>query len=235
MTESDVVVVLSCEHGGNNIPEQYRYLFQNAGENLNSHRGYDIGALELFEMIKSSYVVYKQGATASRLLVDINRSLYRRTLFSEYTKPLLKEEKDLILENYYYAFRRPFEEKVTSLWRQGKTVLHLSVHSFTPCLNGEIRQTDFGILYNPERKEEKVFAKLWKAELNLLLPDYRVRFNYPFRGKPDGHVRYFRDREEEKYLGIEFELNQKYANNKDIYNCIVNAFSSAFDACVKRR
>lgn len=234
MKESERVIVLSCEHGGNEVPERYKDLFQNADENLKSHRGYDIGALELFELIENDYVVYKQYATTTRLLVDVNRSLYRRTLFSEYTKCLPNKEKKLILEHYYYAFRRSFEEKMASLWRQGKSVLHLSVHSFTPSLNGEIRQTDFGILYNPERAEEKVFAQLWKAELNRLLPDYRVRFNYPFRGKPDGHVRYFRDREKEKYLGIEFEMNQKYAGDTNLKVSIAKSFNSAVNTWVNR-
>lgn len=227
MNGIDEVVVLSCEHGGNTIPAAYEKLFVNAGKSLSSHRGYDIGALELFHLIKNDYVVYKQCATVSRLLVDINRSLHRRTLFSEYTKGLSKGERETILDNYYYAFRKPFEQQIAMLWQQNKTVLHLSVHSFTPVLNGEVRQTDFGILYNPERKQEKQFAQLWKTELNRLLPDYRVRFNYPFRGKPDGHVRYFRDREEEKYLGIEFEMNQKYAGDTKMKMLIAEAFYCA--------
>ncbi|MBR8536196.1 N-formylglutamate amidohydrolase [Carboxylicivirga sediminis] len=230
MNGIDKVVVLSCEHGGNEIPSAYEKLFVNANKTLSSHRGYDIGALELFYLIKNDYVVYKQCATVSRLLVDVNRSLHRRTLFSEYTKGLTKDDKSVIMDKYYYGFRKPFEQLIAMLWQQNKTVLHLSVHSFTPSLNGEKRQTDFGILYNPERKQEKQFALIWKAELNRLLPDYRVRFNYPFRGKPDGHVRYYRDREEEKYLGIEFEMNQKYAGNTKMKVFIAETFQRAVAA-----
>ncbi|MCG8578286.1 MAG: N-formylglutamate amidohydrolase [Bacteroidales bacterium] len=228
------VVVLSCEHAGKNIPEKYKKLFAEAKNELETHRGYDIGALELFDLIKSDYIAYKQSATASRLLVDINRSLYRRTLFSEFTNILPDTEKTQILEDYYFAFRRPFEEEICQLWRAGKTVLHLSVHSFTPELNGEIRQTDFGILYNPEREEEKLFAKLWKAELRKLLPENRTRFNYPFRGKPDGFVRHFRDMEANKYLGIEFEMNQKYADDTALKTKIAEAFNGAVNIWAKK-
>ncbi|MBK3517829.1 N-formylglutamate amidohydrolase [Carboxylicivirga marina] len=220
-------VVLSCEHGGNEVPVEYKSLFENAKDVLNSHRGYDVGARELFDLIDSGYIVYKQSATTSRLLVDINRSLYRRTLFSEFTKVLSKAKKAQILDEYYYAFRRPFERVISQLWQKKTKVLHLSVHSFTSELSGEIRQTDFGILYNPEREEEKLFAQVWKSELKNLLPGYRVRFNYPFRGKPDGFVRYFRDIETEKYLGIEFEMNQKYAQNTELKQKIAQAFNQA--------
>jgi len=224
---SEKAIVLSCEHGGCEVPDSYSHLFKKAEKTLKSHRGYDVGALELYNSINNTHIVYKQGATTTRLLVDINRSLHRRTLFSEFSKPLPQQEKEKLLDTYYYGFRKPFEEKIKALWQQNKTVLHVSVHSFTPVLNGDVRQTDFGILYNPERKAEKEFAQLWKKELNKILPHHRVRFNYPYRGKPDGHVRYFRDREETKYLGIEFELNQKHATNEKMRIGIADAFKIA--------
>nr|WP_321410358.1 N-formylglutamate amidohydrolase [uncultured Carboxylicivirga sp.] len=229
----EVKVVLSCEHAVNTIPEKYKYLFQEADNLLQTHRGFDRGALELMNCMKNNEVSYLQIATASRLIVDVNRSLYRRTLFSEFTKPLDKAVKDEILEEYYYGFRRPFEDKIYQYWQQNCIVLHLSVHSFTPELNGKIRQTDFGILYHPGREQEKEFAKIWKKELLKLMPEFRVRFNYPYRGKPDGHVRYFRDRENEKYIGLEFEMNQKFALDKNVHNNISSAFYSALNIIYK--
>ena len=202
MKVSKLAVVLSCEHGGNVIPEQYASLFKDAAVVLNSHRGYDIGALELYNCFKNKQVVFNQCATVSRLVVDINRSLHRKSLFSEFTKALPASEKESILNAIYYAFRNSFKQEIYKLWEQDRTVLHLSVHSFTPELNGLIRQTDFGILYHPGRLQEKHFAKVWKSEIEKVLPGFRTRFNYPFQGKPDGHVRYFRDKESEKYLGI---------------------------------
>nr|WP_319398352.1 N-formylglutamate amidohydrolase [uncultured Carboxylicivirga sp.] len=226
-------VVLSCEHAVNTIPEEYEKLFQGAEELLQTHRGYDLGAFDLYKELKKSDVSYYQSATTSRLLIDVNRSLYRRTLFSEFTKSLEPSVKNEILEEYYYGFRRPFEEKIYQFWNQNHTVLHLSVHSFTPEVNDEIRQTDFGILYHPGRSQEKQFAKIWKQELGKLLPEFRVRFNYPYQGKPDGHVRYFRDREEEKYLGLEFEMNQKYAENSQVHKKIAKAFGSSVEIIYK--
>ena len=41
-------IVLTCEHGGNDIPETYKKLFPN-DDLLKTHRGYDIGALDLFQ------------------------------------------------------------------------------------------------------------------------------------------------------------------------------------------
>jgi len=226
-------IVLSCEHAVNTIPKVYKKFFKGAERILESHRGSDQGALELYNELKKLDITYSQIATTCRLLVDVNRSLYRRTLFSEFTKPLSKPVKQQILEDYYYAFRRPFEAKIVELWEQGHMVLHLSVHSFTPKLNGVTRDTDFGILYHPGRPNEKVFAKLWKKAINEVLPVYRVRFNYPYSGRPDGHVRFFRDREKELYMGLEFEMNQKYARDETVVKGISRAFQLAIHQYAK--
>jgi len=232
MKGKNKAIVVSCEHAGNAIPEKYKPLFKMAQSALNSHRGYDLGALDLFESIENNYIFHKQSATTSRLLVDINRSLHRKTLFSEFTIQIAQHEKTEILDTYYYSFRKSFEAKIRDLWKQDTTVLHLSVHSFTPVLNGKLRATDFGILYHPGRIAEKLFAKIWKAEITKILPGFRTRFNYPYSGKPDGHVRYYRDIETQKYLGIEFEMNQKYAGNYKVILGLTEAFNRASDAWI---
>ncbi len=217
-------LILSCEHGGNVIPEAYQHLFTGADEELNTHLGYDIGAFELYEAFKQLEPKYAKANKVSRLLVDVNRSLYRQSLFSDYTKTLFKGQRLEILERYYYKYRRPFEHMIQQLWEREEHVLHLSIHSFTPILNDEIRLCDIGLLYHPQRKHEKDFCQRWKSALNSYLPHLRVRYNYPYSGRPDGHVRFFRDREEEKYMGIELELNQKHAGNYDVINGIVAGF-----------
>jgi predicted N-formylglutamate amidohydrolase len=216
---------LTCEHGGNQIPSPYQPYFVNAGEVLNTHRGIDKGALDLFRLIESQLnPVFAISSETCRLVVDLNRSLHRRTLFSEFTKPLSREVKQEILDRYYFPFRQAFIDALKKSIDEGKSVLHLSVHSFTPELNGVVRTTDIGILYHPGRPWEKAFAAQWKAALNKHLPQLRVRFNYPYLGKPDGHVAYHRKiYSDSQYAGIELEVNLKYAFDGEIYLGIVNA------------
>lgn len=219
--------MLSCEHGGNNIPDKYIYLFKNRKDILNSHRGYDIGALGLFKVLDSLPISFSGYSADSRLLVDLNRSIHRRTLFSELTKHLCRSEKDEILADYYYAYRKPFAKKIEELIMKKHKVYHISIHSFTPQLNGLIRNADLGILYHPGRPSEKDFAKKWKRQLYKVLPNYKVRFNYPYLGKPDGHVAYFRKiYADDQYVGIELELNQKHANQIPIYESIKKSLSA---------
>src|SRR5690606_12600429 len=92
-------------------------------------------------------------------------------------------------------------------------VVHLSCHSFTPELNGLVRNADIGILYNPKNLTEKLFAISLKRQINQLEPSLKVRFNYPYLGTSDGFTVYLRHKFKEHYAGIELEVNQKFMEN----------------------
>ena len=205
-------LILTCEHAGNEIPEEYRHLFQEEEQLLNSHRGYDPGAFDLFDKLKeqahSSHFQMK-----SRLLVEANRSLHHPQLFSEITRTLAADQKTKILEKYYAPYRKAVEKDIRSLTEAGEKVLHVSVHTFTPELNREVRNADAGFLYDSRRKEEKAFCAQWKDNINTADPKLKLRFNYPYLGKADGFTTYLRKQFKENYLGIELEVNQKFVRD----------------------
>ncbi|MEG9326822.1 N-formylglutamate amidohydrolase [Salinimicrobium catena] len=203
-------LILTCEHAGNEVPAKYLPLFRSAGEVLGSHRGYDPGALQLFNALKE-LAVFANYSTISRLLVELNRSLHHPQLFSEFIKELPSEEKKEILENYYFPYRNEVEENIRGLTLSGENVLHLSIHSFTPWLHGKERNADVGLLYDPARKFEKEISRDLKAFLVKKDPELRVRFNYPYLGNADGFTTYLRKKFPKHYTGIEIEVNQKYS------------------------
>jgi predicted N-formylglutamate amidohydrolase len=115
--------------------------------------------------------------------------------------------REVLLERWYRPFREAVRADLETVVARRGTVLHLSVHSFTPRLGGELRDYDVGILYDPARPAERAFAGAWRdalAEAGLT-----VRRNQPYRGNADGHTtslrRVFPD---SRYQGIELELNQ---------------------------
>ncbi|WP_242928156.1 N-formylglutamate amidohydrolase [Pontibacter vulgaris] len=208
-------LLLTCEHGGNRIPEKYTSLFLGKEDLLNSHQGWDPGALDLYFELEdlADESIY---AETSRLLVELNRSLHHPKLFSVATKPLPIQEKASIIQHYYQPYRQQVEEMVDRLLAAGNQVLHLSVHSFTPVLDGEERNADIGLLFDPVRKQEQLFCKQWKQQLKHLANELRVRFNYPYQGKADGLTTYLRKKYSPvKYSGIELEVNQKFPLGHD--------------------
>jgi len=204
-------LLITSEHGGNEIPAEYKHLFNGHAALLQTHRGCDLGIWSLADAFAGDLNAQLYQNQVSRLLVDTNRSLWRRTLFSEVTKDLPKEEKEKILQTYYHPHRDHIFDFVDRAVRDGRRVLHVATHSFTPTLNGRHRNTDIGLLYDPARSNEKRLCRNWKNSLRSVLPDLRVRFNYPYRGKPDGltaHVR--KTHHNDRYVGIELEVNQKH-------------------------
>lgn len=213
-------LILTCEHGGNNIPSKYESLFK-TNSVLQTHRGYDIGALSLFRFLKplSDWSIY---STTSRLLVELNRSLFHKQLFSEFTADLTPLEKHDILETYYVPYRAKVEEKIASIIASKETVLHLSIHSFTPSLNAIERHCDIGLLYDSTQKKEQLLCKKLKLKILQDNPNLNVRFNNPYLGKADGFTTYLRKRFPNYYLGIEIEVNQHFSTNNSMNSKLKN-------------
>ena len=205
-------IILTCEHAGNQVPQKYSDLFKDDQQILETHRGFDPGAFDLFQHL-SELSDFKYFHLTSRLLVELNRSIGHPMLFSEFSKNLSSEEKRSILNEFYYPFRNSVEKTISNTIKKGEKLLHLSIHSFTPVLDGEIRNADVGLLFDPGRESEKEFCKILKRRLLAVSPNLRVRFNYPYLGKADGFTTYLRKKFPVNYAGIEIEINQNCLNN----------------------
>lgn len=208
-----VQLVVSCEHGGNRIPARYGPLFAGQRATLDSHAGYDIGALAVARDIAATLadavptsLVY---ATASRLLVDLNRSVGHPRLHGTAIRGLPPAARASIVRRYHAPYRERVRRAVAQAVDGGRRVVHVSCHSFSPSLGGKVRDADIGLLFDPGRAKEVVLARQWRAALWRAQPALRIRMNFPYRGTADGVTtalrREFRGAD---YLGIELEVNQ---------------------------
>lgn len=207
-------LVLSCEHAGNKVPERYSGVFKRDSPVLETHRGYDIGAHELARTFGEVCGVEPHLHNVTRLLVDLNRSLNSPSLFSEYVRDFEKEDRKELVQRYYHPHRNRVEESIRDYISDGDRVVHLSVHTFTPVLDGVKRKADIGLLYDPSREGEKLFCREWKEAILEALPEISIRYNYPYKGTMDGFSNYLRERYSDSvYVGLEMEVNQKFPRN----------------------
>lgn len=202
-------VVVSCEHATNRVPARYRSLFRGAARALDSHRGWDPGALVLARELARLLEAPLIAGRATRLLVDPNRSSDRPGAFSEWSRSLTPAERERVLATYWEPHRGAVESAVHAARRV--PVLHLSVHSFTPRWKGREREIDVGLLYDPARPRERDFVDAWLEHLAVREPELRLRRNLPYRGSADGLTTHLRTRfATERYLGIELEVSQRF-------------------------
>lgn len=202
------MLVLTCEHGGNHVPTEYVSCFRGAKQILSTHRGYDPGALAVARLLASLLSAPLISSETSRLLVDLNRSRHHRQVFSEFTRVCPLETRERILQDYYDPYRHQVEEMVSDGIQREGSVLHLSIHSFTPRLGNQQRNADIGLLYDPSRQAEKEFCWQLRNEARHGSA-YRIRMNYPYRGTADGLTPHLRKLHRNKcYAGVEIEINQ---------------------------
>jgi len=203
-------VVVTCEHGGNRIPRPYAKAFAGHDALLTSHRGWDPGALVLARRFASALNAPLIATTVSRLLIEVNRSLHHRQVFSAVTRVLPESTRRQIADRYYTPHRHRVRQAMQVALRKRGLVLHVSVHTFTPVLDDEVRQADIGLLYDPRRPRESAFCKQWQRTIRALDDSLVVRRNYPYRGSSDGLTTELRRQLGPRYLGIELEVNQRF-------------------------
>ncbi len=205
-------LILTCEHASNAAPKQYHNLIPKRV--LATHRGYDIGTKAVYTYLKNHLTCYAQAAAYSRLLIEMNRSLNHPGLFSQWSSKLSENEKRQLIENLYI----PYRNKIISTIKQAlkkNLVIHIAVHSFTPVLHNIKRTTDIGLLYDPKKIAEKRFCQSWKHAIKAN-SDYVVKMNYPYKGTADGLTSYLNSVFPTNYIGIEIEINQKFAIKKQL-------------------
>lgn len=211
MIENQIHPIITCEHASNKLPEEWRHLFEGAGDVLETHRGWDPGAIQLAKTIAERLGVKLFVHPWSRMLVEPNRSLHHRQLFSEYTEHLSDSERNKLINSFWSPHRDHIKQEIRSAASSGKQVIHIGIHTFTPVWKQKERDLDIGLLYDPKRNEEKRFCVKWKKELEASRPEFKIRMNRPYLGKDDGLTTGLRrEFSEENYLGIEIEVNQKY-------------------------
>ena len=203
--------LVTCEHGGNRIPARYRSLFHLYRALLDTHRGYDPGALVMARALARAFRAPLVISTITRLLIDLNRSIGHPQLFSAATRSAPAKLRAEIVQQHYRPYRMQVERFVRQSVCRGRRVIHISSHSFTPELDGKVRRADVGLLYNPDRRGEAELCARWKASLAVFAPELTVRRNYPYAGKGDGLTSHLRLRfPSNTYVGIELEINQSF-------------------------
>lgn len=210
MTQTDFFFI-TCEHGGNRIPSRYHDFFRGREALLRTHRGYDVGALRIARDLSDALSAPLLVSTISRLLIDLNRSPSHPKLYSEALRDAPRDIREEIYRRYYQPYRSKAETQIAQAIANGARVIHISCHSFTPELNGAVRNADLGLLYDPARPAEAALCRRWRVALRIYATALKTRMNYPYTGTADGFTVYLRRRfSGDSYLGIELEINQKH-------------------------
>lgn len=229
---SDDFFLITCEHGGNRIPRQYRALFNGHESLLSTHRAYDAGALRMARDLSSALHAPLCASIINRLLIDLNRSATHPRVYSEITRAAPAAIRQELGLRFHAGYRDAVERWVEQSIANGRRAIHVSCHSFTPELDGRRRDADIGLLYDPARSAEAALCRDWRNAISAQMPALKIRMNYPYIGKSDGLTTSFRRRfAPELYLGIELEINQRHVvESADHWRAIRTAITNGLCA-----
>ena len=182
--DSVVPLLLVCDHASNRFPQSLGSMGLDYLDRV-SHMTLDIGAGAIAESLAD-----KLGATAllcqySRLVVDCNRKLSDNSLFLENSEGvdipgnqnLQITEKERRVSEIYWPYHNAIEAQICRLRDQYINPIVISIHSFTPVMNGEDREWEMGVLWDKDQITAEFFLN------KLTDAGFFVGNNEPYSGK----------------------------------------------------
>jgi predicted N-formylglutamate amidohydrolase len=199
-------ILLVCDHASRRFPASLGNMGLDPAARR-CHLALDIGAGALTEQLSDSLGVTAVLCQYSRLIVDCNRQLMDPGAFLEFgdgiivpgNRNLHQDEKDARANEIYWPYHRAVDGQIERLGQQGIAPVLISIHSFTPVMNGESRTWEMGILWDQDRVTSEIFVR------DLREAGYLVGDNEPYSGKApqDFTIDHHAERINLPHVGIE--------------------------------
>lgn len=177
-------ILLVCDHASRVIPRALGDMGLDPLA-LRCHLALDIGAGPLARALAESLGTTAVLAEYSRLVVDCNRDLLDAGAFLEFgdgilipgNRGLTEAEREARAEAIYRPYHRAIAGEIERLRGHGRVPAVISVHSFTPVLDGISRPWEMGILWDADRRIAGALIS------GLRAAGFVVGDNEPYSGK----------------------------------------------------
>lgn len=229
-------LVLVADHASRALPEEYGGLGVGESE-FERHIAYDIGVEAVTRMLASALDAPAVLGGFSRLLIDPNRGeddptlirqLYDGTIVPA-NYPMSEAERTRRLDLYYRPYHAAVGAMVTAVAQtSGMAPMIVSVHSFTPVLQGRVRPWHIGVLWD---LDDRVAAPM--IEMLASDPQLRVGDNEPYDGALKGDTMY-RHAIANGYAHVLMEIRQDLIGEKAGALSWANRLAPIIDALNRR-
>lgn len=209
---------LSCEHASDHVPDTLGSCFLEPNLNSLGFEKFDPFSAQFTKTIASTLKCDYLLGQISRQVIDLNKNHQQEHCLSPFVRSNCSaQEKQQLLEQYYFPYRKSCQQSIENYIAQDFQVLHLSIHTFNPEENGQTHDAAIGLLYDSSRHAEKEVTRIWNELLTKRTP-YIVKLNYPRTGARDNITSYLRKQyQETDYIGIELECNALLLEYPAIY------------------
>ena len=180
-------IVLVCEHASRLMPKALGVMGLDETA-LESHIAWDIGALAVAERLSALLDAPLVSQRFSRLAYDCNRPPEADGAYPERSEVfdvpgnvgLSQHDRARRAETLYFPFHQAIDTLLDQRLADGRDVVVVTVHSFTPVYFGQPRDLYLGILHDEDQRlADAMLAAAQSQKLE------RVSRNYPY-GPEDG-------------------------------------------------
>jgi predicted N-formylglutamate amidohydrolase len=199
-------ILLVADHASNAIPPAYQPWGMSEAD-MARHIAWDIGTAALARSLAAQLQCPAVIAPWSRLLIDLNRDPDHPGLIPSQSDGSLiprnasisADERSLRLNQFFHPYHTYLAEEIAA--HQPKLIV--SLHSFTPVMNGVARPWHVGLLYNQDDRAARLAIDWFRQKPDLVVGD-----NEPYSGRD---LNYTMNRHGEAagiaYLSLEIRQN----------------------------
>lgn len=178
-------IILLGDHAGRDMPAEYGSLGLPA-EEFDRHIAYDIGIEPLVRELAGRLDAPAVMAHFSRLLIDANRGEDDPTLIRQLydgtivpgNYPMSEAEREKRLARCYRPYHRAVADTIARVANEsGRAPFLVSLHSFTPTMQGRPRPWHAGILWDSDDRAVRPILSMLRED-----PAMEVGDNEPYDG-----------------------------------------------------
>jgi predicted N-formylglutamate amidohydrolase len=168
--------VLVCDHASNRVPVRLGELGL-AGAQLNDHIGWDPGAAAVARRLSAHLDAPLVLSGYSRLVIDCNRPLSHADSIAERSagvpvpgnRGLSPDERRIRSQTLFRAYHGTIARLLDG--RAGRPSVLLSIHSFTPALDGRPRPWHVGVSSGRDRRLAELLLGVLRQDRDLIIGD----------------------------------------------------------------
>lgn len=175
--------VIVCDHASNRVPKSLSNLGLKKAD-LQKHIAWDPGTEDIGRYLSQALDSVAVLASYSRLVVDLNRGEDHKECMRDTSDHiripgnirLTAAERQQRLDEIFWPYHDRIEKELKRHTAKGAAPVLISIHSFTPKMDGFRRPWHIGVLWN---REEKIARKLVR-ELRRNNPNLVIGENEPY-------------------------------------------------------
>lgn len=164
-------IIIVCDHASNAMPKSVKNLGLDA-KTRKMHIAWDPGTADIGKYLARVLKAPLQLANYSRLVVDLNRGESHEDcmrdmsdhVFIPGNSGMSVAEKKARLDALYWPYHGEITRQLDGVLKRGQVPLLVSIHSFTPEMDGKHRPWHIGVMWNQQDKLAKQLVKNLKRD-----------------------------------------------------------------------